>query len=290
MPLTLKTSLMIIAYTIGVIVFFSLFTFILYVRPIKFATKGNPADYNLEYENISFKTKDGLTLKGWFIQTKNTKAKNKAIIVGHGFPFDKNNIIHATHFLAKNFSLLYYDFRYFGESEGSYTTLGYKEAKDMQSAIDYLKKEKNITKIGIFGFSLSAATALMTDTKDVKAIVADSSYSSADQALHDIYWIFPLFTKYPFIWMTRLYAKLFLNIDIKDISPLESVKNIQKPILFIHGANDNQLPSTHSQILNDNAPNSEFWLVENAGHGASYAINPRIYKKRIIDFFDKHLK
>ena len=274
---------------ITVIIFlFSFLTFLLYIKPIKFHTNLTPDDFNLEYENISFKTKDGLTLRGWFIPTNSSNYSNATIIIGHGFPFDKNNVLPVTKFLNKHYNLLYYDFRYFGESDGKITTLVYKEQDDMLQAINYLKK-RNISSIGILGFSLSAATSLLINSEDINAIVADSSFSSMNEVMKKVFFIFPSITKYPFIWSTSLYARIFLGMKISELSPEEHVKSINTPILFIHGTKDSQIPVEQSKILHKNAPNSQLWLVQGADHGMSYSNNPEEYKKRVMEFFDKHL-
>ncbi len=276
----------IIAIILGFIIFVSLIGFFLYIRPPRMHTNIAPSDFNLKYRNIEFKTKDGLTLRGWFIPSEHS---NATIIIGHGFPFDKNNVLSATKFLNKHYNLLYYDFRYFGESDGVFTTISYRERGDLLEAIDYLKKKKNADSIGLYGFSMSAATFLLTDSKNVKAIVADSSYSSLYEMTKAAYRIFPGFLKYPFVWTTLFFAKLFLGINIFELSPKENVKSLNVPILLIHGAEDEEIPAEHSKILHKNALNSELWLVEGAGHGMSYSKNPEEYEKRVIDFFDKNL-
>ncbi len=271
-----------------IIFLFSLLTFILYIRPPRIHTNVTPDNFNLKYENISFKTKDGLILRGWFIPTNYSKGLNSAIIVGHGFPADKNNVLPATKFLNKHYNLLYYDFRYFGESDGKITTIAYKEQEDMLQAINFLKK-RNITSIGILGFSMSAATSLLIDSKDVKAIVADSSFSNLHDIMKKVFFIFPSITKYPFIWLTSFYARIFLGMKLSEISPEENVKTLNVPILFIHGTKDSQIPVGHSKILHKNALNSELWLIEGVDHGMSFSKNPDEYEKRVTEFFDNHL-
>ena len=138
-----KTYIIILIVIIAGIFLFSLLTFLLYIKPPKYYSSVKPSDYNLEYEKVSFKTNDGLTLKGWFIPSSHS---NATIIVGHGFPFDKGNILPVTKFLNKHYNLFYYDFRSFGESEGKITTIAHKEQEDMLQAISYLKNRKDVDK------------------------------------------------------------------------------------------------------------------------------------------------
>lgn len=284
---TKKTILIIVLGILIFIVLFSFMVFISQIKPPKLSTNIYPEDFNLKYEKISFKTKDNLVLRGWFIPSNYS---NATIVVGHGYPFDKNNILPATKFLNKHYNLLYYDFRYFGESDGKITTLAYKEQQDMLDAIEYLKTRKDVDKdkIGVFGFSLSAGTALLINSKDVKVIVADSSYASINKLAEELYFKSKIIT-FPFKLMFSIYSKIFLGKNLLSISPEKAVEKLEIPILLIHGDADSQFPLEHSQILHKNAPNSELWIIKGAEHGYTFSTAPKEYEKRVLEFFDKHL-
>lgn len=274
---------------IAIIIVISLLNFYMAVHPTRFKTGITPDKVNLKYENINFKTSDNIKIKGWFIQAK-TKS-DKTIIVCHGYPFDKNNIFGATYFLAEKFNLLYFDFRYFGESQGKYTTIGYKEKEDFLAAVNFLK-QKNLTKIGALGFSLGAAAIIAANSKDVKAIVADSSYATLDKMIERTYFIFPGFTKKPFVFLTKLYTKIFLGIDTKDIAPVNDISKIKVPVLLIHGEKDSQIPVENSKILYEasNKDKTELWIVPKADHGYAHYLYPEIYEQKLFEFFENNLK
>jgi len=88
-----------------------------------------PRNLNMPYEQVSFTTADGLSLRGWFILSGKRAAKT--LILLHGYPADKGNILPALAFLHADFNLLLFDFRYLGESDGSYSTAGAKEVEDL---------------------------------------------------------------------------------------------------------------------------------------------------------------
>lgn len=274
---------------IVIIIVISLLNFYMAMHPTRFKTGIAPDKVNLKYKNISFKTSDDILIKGWFIHSK-TKT-NKTIIICHGYPFDKNNIFGATYFLAEKFNLLYFDFRYFGESQGKYTTVGYREKEDLLAAVQFLKK-RNITKTGALGFSLGAATIIMANSEDIKAIAADSSYATLDKMIERTYFIFPGFTKNPFVFLTELYSKIFLGIDSKDIAPVKDISNIKVPVLLIHGEKDSQIPVENSKILYgaSNKNKTEFWIVPEADHGYAHYLYPEEYEQKLFDFFERNLK
>ena len=82
--------------------------------------------------------------------------------------------------IPNDISLLIIDFCGCGMSEGEYISLGYYEKEDAGFIIDYFKKTKMISSIGLWGRSMGAATALMLGTMrdDIEFIVADSAYIS----------------------------------------------------------------------------------------------------------------
>ena len=269
-------------YIIGFIVLFSFLNFWLNTHPPKFRSRDTPAEHGLGYEAVRFETKDGLSLAGWLIPGKKN---SPTVIVGHGYPFDKGNILPVVKFLHPDYTLFLFDFRSFGESEGSTTTAGVKEIEDFNAAIRYLKSKDINHTFGAYGFSLSAATFLMAEHPEVKAIVADSSYASIHDIIGALYSYFgPL--KFPFVWMTELYGKMFYGIDAKKYRVRVTV-----PTLLIHGGADSQIHVYNSQKIYDEGDKklAELWIIEGADHGMSYATNPKAYKAKVKGFFDKHL-
>lgn len=252
--------------------------------PMKYRSKTTPKDFNLDYEEVSFRTKDGINLKGWFIPNKKT---NKAIIISHGYIYDKGAVIQMTNFLAKYFNLLYFDFRYFGESQGNYTSIGYHEKKDFQASIEYLKNRK-MKNIGALGFSFGAATILMTNSPDIKALIADSSYSDINNIIKQDYFIFPSFTKMPFVWLTKFYAYLFFGIRASKMSPLKDIQKINIPILLIHGEQDSIIRKNDGKLLYEasNKDKTELW-IRNGDHKTNILDDG--YKKNVIEFFKNNL-
>ena len=256
------------------------------IFPPKIITDLEPSDLGLEYEEITFKSTEGIKLSGWFIANNKTKA---TIIVMHGYPADKANLLGIAEFLTKDFNVFLFDFRSFGKSEGSYTTAGYFERNDLLGAIKYLEKEKNITKIGLYGFSLGGAVALMTNHENVKVIVTDSAYAKLSNIVKHMYKMFFVF-KYPLAYLTKLYGILFLRLNIDDAIPVDNIKNIKVPILLIHAEKDSQIPVNEAYLLHNANEKAELWIVENAEHGMTHSINPERYEKRVIGFFKENLK
>jgi len=176
----------IVVIALGFFFVTSLWGFYISIRPPRIVSSLTPKLLQLDYENVWFKTSDGLTLSGWFIPGK--AATKKTLILLHGYPADKGDILPALSFLQKNYNLFLFDFRYLGESEGKYSTAGAKEVNDLLAAIQFLKT-KGIEEVGVWGFSMGGAVALMSIKKapEIKAVVSEASYASLAQMAAELF-------------------------------------------------------------------------------------------------------
>lgn len=282
--LILKTGLRIVLYSIIIYVTLSIMFFYLYVRPSRYVSDWTPKTFGLYFENVVLTTEDGIKLAGWFIPNKTTK---KAIIVCHGYPADKGNVLGFASFLAKDFNLLLFDFRALGESKGGFSTGGFMEVRDFTAAVNFLK-EKGFKDIGAFGFSLGGAVILMANSPDIKAIVSDSAYKDLDSVLDIIFKYFGPFGR-PFIWFMKLFGKIMFNLDTSKVSPVNTISQIKVPVFLIHCENDSQIPSENSRILHSKKPDSLLWIIPFGDHGQGYALMTNEYEEKVLKFFKNNL-
>ena len=286
MPAQVITSIArILLALFGFLFLISIWGFYISVRPPKIISSITPRALKLRYEDVSFKTADGLTLRGWHVPS--SKKTDKTLILLHGYPADKGDILPAIAFLQEDFNLLLFDFRYLGESEGSYSTAGPKEVDDLLAAIQFLKS-RAITKVGVWGFSMGGAVALMAIEKapEIKAVVAESSYASLSEMALQFFRV--RLINYPMAYLIGLWAKLFLGIDLRDASPAEKIRNSAIPILITHSSSDSVVPFSQAQLLQQalaNNPHAEFWFTSGFAHGQLDAE----YKNRLQNFFRKNL-
>ena len=220
-------------------------------------------------------------------------AHDRAIILLHGYPFDKGNILPLGAFLRDQYDLLYFDFRSFGESEGSLTTIGYREVEDLRTAVAFLRS-RGYQRIGVWGFSFGAAVALLSLDRGVvvEAIVADSSYADLAQMAEAYYGNLG-----PLSWvlarLTDLWARIFLGVELRAVSPAAAARGSTTPILLIHSRADDQI--SFSQALEIQAPlagnpNARFWFVERARHGEAWSRYRAEYEARVEAFFREFVR
>ncbi|MEK7082488.1 MAG: alpha/beta fold hydrolase [Patescibacteria group bacterium] len=277
----------------------SLWSFWLITHPAKIIIGAKPTDFGLEYENIELKTKDGLKLTAWFIPAPKSNLTNfsrsqkiepaRALILIHGYPAEKADMLPLAKALNSDFPAILFDMRYFGKSEGKISTLGKKETFDLATALDFLES-RGYKKIGVFGFSLGGATAIMKAAEDprINAVAAYGSFADLKLLGLNTYqnlWIL----KYPLVELLSLWAKIFLDYDVVQLSPQKSAQKLNIPVLIIQSRGDEQIPFEHGLRFKDalsKNPKAEFYFLENGLHGEL----PPDFGKSMLEFFKKSLK
>src|SRR3979411_2678869 len=110
--------------------------------------KKSPAYVQAIHEDVTFKSRDGLTLKGWWFPAPGIVPATKAAVMVHGkdqnridSSFDPGRIGRAL--LADGWSVLLFEMRGHGESDGLRWGLGEYEPNDNLGAIDLAPQRAN---------------------------------------------------------------------------------------------------------------------------------------------------
>lgn len=261
------------------------------VHPPRVIDSKTPAAYDLPYESVAFLSADGLLLRGWFIP-----GGKAAVLLAHGHASSKASMLPRAASLRRDggYSVLLFDFRASGESEGSEATLGYRERLDLLGAIAYLKTRAEVDpeRIGALGSSMGAATLLFLGEKarSLRALVADSSFATAETLVgrFDRWFRLPsLLFSLSVPWaIERLVA-----LRPSDVAPQATIGDIAPtPLLLIHGELDTGIPVRDAYALYEAAREpKELWIIPGAGHGEGSAIAEEEYRQRVLAFFDRYL-
>lgn len=245
---------------------------------------------DLPVEEVFIKSHDGLRLKGFYHEVN--KNSSKVIIINHGYT--------ANHYVTYQFidmffevgyNVLLIDMRSHGESEGNYATYGYQESKDIEQWINWVKdKFGSNAYMGIYGFSMGAAAVMLcskSQEKEVKFIIEDCGFTTAREAIRFQFskGKVPFWPLYHFV---RFKALKKYNVDFDKISPIDAISKSKIPTLFIHGENDEIIPTWMAKKLYETkkGDKDKLYIAPNAGHMTSYYKNREEYKKVINDFLD----
>ena len=248
--------------------------------------------YNyLPKEEIILKSTYGYNIRGLFIPNSNSK---KCIIICHGITANLNySVKYIKPFYSRGYSIFIYDHRNHGLSGGNYTSMGYYEKYDLKTCVDFIFNKLGAdTTLGVLGESMGAGTVLQYCAIDNRAsfCIEDCGYSDVfdlfKYRLKEDYKInFP-----PLMYMANLMMKIKYGWTFKAASPIKYIKDIEIPILFIHGDKDDYVPTYMVYDLY-NAKSKGFkdiYVAKNAKHAEAFLIDPVKYDE-IIDNFLKNL-
>lgn len=255
-----------------------------------------PERYGLRYDKFSFDTKDGLTLKGWFIPS--STGDKRTILMCHGWGDNKGHLLERTHFLnsASGFNLLYFDHRSHGESEGEITTIGYLELIDFEAALDYLKAQKPqcLERLGVFGLSMGGAVGVMAMARhpEIKAAVIESPFTDYRTVVRTWAWNRFRIPYFPIVMLTLLILRWRVgHNDVDSYSPIRVVSSIApRPLMMIGGSLDALMPESEVRELYEKAGQpKELWIIPGADHAQCFKVAGLEFESRVAGFFKKNL-
>ena len=247
-------------------------------------------------ETLEIKAKDDITLRATAYYNKTENQENHDwVIVAHGYRSKPSWVASiGMHFYKeKGYNVLIPSMRATEESEGKYIGMGWLDKDDIIGWINKIIEKDKDAKIILHGSSMGAATVLMASGENlpsnVKAIIADSSYTSVwDIFKSELKARFNL-PPFPLMQMFRVIAKIQAKYDIKEASVINQVKKSKVPILLIHGDADDFVPVImESQIYESLPGEKDQLIVHGAGHTQSRYREPEAYYKKVFEFVDKY--
>ena len=238
------------------------------------------------YERVTVRSHDGLKLAGKYYEGA-PGAPLMLFFHGYRSTAERDGSGGFQLCREKGWHILMVDQRAHGESEGDTITFGVRERLDCLAWARYAARRFDVPMF-LWGISMGAATVLMTSDlplpSQVKGIIADCGYDSPEDILRDTMrrWHYPQF---PTWQLTRLGARLFGGLDVKECSALDSLRRTRVPVLLVHGEGDNVVPCEMADALRDAcASKVELLRVPGAGHGMSWYAAMPDYQSALLRF------
>eukprot|EP00756_Hemistasia_phaeocysticola_P065799 Hpha_TRINITY_DN8796_c0_g1::TRINITY_DN8796_c0_g1_i1::g.45266::m.45266 len=199
----------------------------------------------------------------------------------------------VTWLLPAGITVFSFDFSGSGMSDGEHVSLGYYEKQDLCAVVDYLHDQGRTSRIGFWGRSMGAVTAIMYASRDssVGGIVCDSPFSSLQDIIQDIV------TGYK-SWIPRMAVRLAVRtlrqsildraqFDISLLDTCEYAKASDVPAIIAHGKEDTLVSWEHSQKVKDSYRGDHrlFWIS-----GDHNSERPEYFYDAVTKFFSTNLK
>lgn len=246
------------------------------------------------FENLEILSHDGLKLRAKFLKADHDS--DKVLIAIHGYrSYNLREYAYYIKFYHDlGFHILLPDNRAHGESEGTYIGFGWLDRLD---CIQWIYTMKNMfqkdLQIVLHGISMGSATVLMASGEelpdDVKCIISDCGFTSLlEQFEHQL-----KDSKIPSILVlptATLLSKKRIGYSFKEASTIEQVKKSKTPTLFIHGDQDDFVPTYMAyDLYNACHAEKDLLIVEGAKHAQSYITAKNLCEKTIIEFINQYV-
>jgi len=256
---------MLIQFVAVLLITYLAFAAVLYVKQPRFLYRperdvsSTPDELGLDFENVVFKSADGLDLSGWYIPAKKTKF---TLLFCHGnggnmaHRLDSINIFHDL-----GLNCFIFDYRGYGDSmgkpgeEGTYT--------DAMAAYKWLTEEKKIPTedIIIFGRSLGGSIAAqLAGRVEAGALIVESAFTSFVDMGKEYYPYMPV------RWFARF-----------GYRTIDYIKEVHCPVMLIYSGNDEIVPFKFGLQLYEAANEPKEFIEIFGGHNDCFLTSGEIY-------------
>lgn len=225
-----------------------------------------PRSYHLPYEDVQLVTRDAVKLHGWYIPSQSAV---HTVLFCHG---NAGNISHRLEsiriFNALGLNVFIFDYRGFGQSEGSIGEQG--SYLDTQAAWDYLTGQKNTRadQIILFGRSLGGALAAqLASHKAAAAVIIESGFISIPVLGQQLYPFLPV--KY----LSRI-----------NYPTIEYLSKNTIPKLIIHSRDDELIPFAHGMSIYEHVPGPKTFLELKGSHNDGFLVSGPVYLNGLRKF------
>jgi uncharacterized protein len=230
-------------------------------------------------EAVAFKTKDGLTLKGWW----EPSANGAAVVWVHGLGQSRMAAVEEARWLADSgFGVLLFDLRAHGDSEGTVSTYGDREVLDVDAALDFARAQPGVQQLGAVGFSIGASALAASAARrgDLQAIALLCPYSTLREAIESDFSSHGALSSRPAVW-----AMEQGGVDLDTLKPIDELPKLKRrPLLVVAGDRETDLPMV-TRLFAAAGPEGQTWLVRGAEHGMYRQVAEAEYKQRLLGLF-----
>ncbi|NQY37234.1 MAG: alpha/beta fold hydrolase [Alteromonadaceae bacterium] len=254
---------------------------------------GDPNTQDIEFEEVNFKSIDGLTIPGWYMPSADTNT-SQAILLVHGRTASRTEgMRYAKAIVNAGYNVLAIDLRHPRQHPDIISTMSYHEKKDVTAALDFLENQKGIQSIGVMGFSMGAATSMIVMAKDprIKVGVFSGGYANSIDVLAEQAKIIYGLPRYPLMPLVAKFFEWRGDLDIDEINPEKYIGQISpRPVYIMHGTDDKTVAFNHGERLFAAAGEpKQFWQAKGGLHTRLWQLDKDKAETSVVDFFNRYL-
>jgi fermentation-respiration switch protein FrsA (DUF1100 family) len=253
----------------------------------------SPYELGLPAEAVTFPSLHGEhNVSGYYISSPGATS---TLLVCPGFRSRMAEFLGiGAHLWRAGYNVLVFEYYGHGIAVSTPITLGYREINDFLGAVAYVKERAPQNNLGALSYSMGAAVAIMSSARntDVGALIVDSSFATHRGVVeYNFHRTFHL-PSAPFAWIADYILWWRAGYRFHQVEPLREISLISpRPILIIHGGRDSIVDPKDAKLLYEAAREpKELWFLPDADHCGAYFEDRKAYVKKVLDFFQMHLK
>jgi fermentation-respiration switch protein FrsA (DUF1100 family) len=125
----------------------------------------------------------------------------------------------------------------------------------------------------------------------VRAVVAQSAYTSLEDNIADSFQRFTGLPPFPFAPLVVFFGEREAGGNIAQVRPMDAIASLSpRPVLLVHGARDELVPVSNAYALYAAAREpKEIYVIADAEHLGLAQVEPEEYERRVIGFLDEYL-
>ena len=252
---------------------------------------GTPAQYGLTYQDVAFRTADGVRLSAWYIPPRN----GAAVVLLPGSGSARTAVLGQAAVLARHgYGALLVDGRGHGRSGGHSMDFGWWGGRDLAAAVSFLARQPGVQagKIAVLGESMGGEQALAAVGSDprIHAVVAEGveGQQYADRGWQpngitgtiDRGWE----------WVQYTAAGLISGAPRPMSIPDAIRAAAPRPALIIAAGTAASEPVAARWFQAASPATVQVWVVPHAGHTLGLATAPQAWEAHVISFLNAALK
>ncbi len=178
----------------------------------------------------------------WRIKTKSALVKG-TVVLFHGYSGQKSSLLDkAEEFRQMGYNTMLVDFMGSGGSEGNQTTIGFHEAEEVKTCVDYLRREGEHP-IYLFGTSMGAVAILKAINDhgvEPSAIIIECPFGSMYQTTCARFRSMHV-PAFPMAALLDFWGGVQNNFWAFGHNPAEYAKAVDCPVLLLYGEQDEKV-------------------------------------------------
>ncbi len=222
--------------------------------------KGVPE--GLPWREVSIPTVRGKRLFGWFIPAADGAP---ALAVLHGWGGNAEMMLPlARPLFDAGYSLLFFDARCHGKSDGdSFASLP-RFAEDLEHAVDWLQQQSSVKNraVGVIAHSVGAGAALLLASRrrDLAAVVSLAAFAHPTSMMRR--WLaLKRIPYWPVGAYILFYVQRVIGYRFDVIAPRHTIRSVTCPVLLAHGMEDDMVPVSEAKEIHANRPDERVRLL-----------------------------